>query len=156
MDQSFPVLIEIGDNMMLSQSTLLAHDASTKKVIDKSRVGKVVIGNNAFVENKSIILPNVHIGDTVVIGVGSVVTHDILSNSIAAGNPCKVIGNISNFANKHREWMKEHPGIQHIMHSKVGRKLFRCKENWLIHENMTNERMTEILQGKTVTCKIER
>ena len=37
------------------------------------------------------ILPGVTIGDNVTIGAGSVVTKDIPSNSIAVGNPCKVI-----------------------------------------------------------------
>ena len=36
-------------------------------------------------------LPGVAIGDNVTIGAGSVVTKDIPSNSIAVGNPCKVI-----------------------------------------------------------------
>jgi maltose O-acetyltransferase len=33
----------------------------------------------------------VTIGDNVTVGAGSVVTKDIPSNSIAVGNPCKVI-----------------------------------------------------------------
>ena len=37
------------------------------------------------------ILPGVTIGDNVVIGAGSVVTHDIPSDTIAYGNPCRVI-----------------------------------------------------------------
>ncbi|MFR4479265.1 MAG: hypothetical protein ACLT41_07705 [Fusobacterium sp.] len=36
-------------------------------------------------------MPNVTIGDNVVIGGGSVVVKDIPSNSVAVGNPCKVI-----------------------------------------------------------------
>ena len=39
--------------------------------------------------------PGVHIGDNVVIGAGSVVTKDIPSWSIAAGNPCRVIRKIT-------------------------------------------------------------
>jgi maltose O-acetyltransferase len=37
------------------------------------------------------ILPGVTIGDNVSIGAGSVVVHDIPSNSVAVGNPCNVI-----------------------------------------------------------------
>ena len=37
------------------------------------------------------ILPGVTIGDNVVIGAGSVVTRDIPSNSLAVGNPARVI-----------------------------------------------------------------
>ena len=39
-------------------------------------------------------LPRVTIGDNVVIGVGSIVNKDIPSNSVAVGNPCKVIKEI--------------------------------------------------------------
>ena len=37
----------------------------------------------------------INIGDNVVIAAGAVVTHNIPSNSLAAGNPCKVIRNIT-------------------------------------------------------------
>ena len=41
------------------------------------------------------ILPGITIGDNTVIGAGSVVTKDIPSGVFAAGNPCKVIKQIS-------------------------------------------------------------
>ena len=41
------------------------------------------------------ILPGVTIGDNATIGAGSVVTRDIPSNTIAVGNPCKVIKTLS-------------------------------------------------------------
>lgn len=37
------------------------------------------------------VLPGVTIGDDTIIGAGSVVTHDIPANVIAAGNPCRVL-----------------------------------------------------------------
>ena len=40
-------------------------------------------------------MPEVTIGDNVVIGAGSVVTKDIKSNSVAVGSPCKVIKKIN-------------------------------------------------------------
>lgn len=55
----------------------------------------VTIGNNCWIGGNSVICPGVHIGDNVVIGAGSVVTKDIPSWSIAAGNPCKVIRKIT-------------------------------------------------------------
>ncbi len=39
--------------------------------------------------------PGITIGDNVVIGSGSVVNRDIPSGVVAAGNPCKVIRNIT-------------------------------------------------------------
>lgn len=55
----------------------------------------VTIGNNVWIGGNSVILPGVTIGDNVVIGAGSVVTKDIPDNMIAAGNPCKVIKEIT-------------------------------------------------------------
>ncbi len=40
-------------------------------------------------------MPGVKIGSNVVIGGGSVVTHDIPSNVIAVGNPCNVLREIT-------------------------------------------------------------
>lgn len=46
-------------------------------------------------DGNTIVCPGVHIGDNVVIGVGSVVTKDIPSWSVAVGNPCRVIRKIT-------------------------------------------------------------
>ncbi len=50
----------------------------------------VTIGNNVWIGGSVTILPGVTIGDNVSIGAGSVVVHDIPSNTVAVGNPCKV------------------------------------------------------------------
>ena len=51
----------------------------------------IKVGNNVWIGGNAIVLPGVTIGDNVVIGAGSVVNKDIPSNSVAVGNPCKVI-----------------------------------------------------------------
>ncbi len=51
----------------------------------------VSIGDNVWIGGSVTILPGVTIGDNVTIGAGSVVTHDIPSNVIAVGNPCRVV-----------------------------------------------------------------
>ena len=51
----------------------------------------VTIGDNVWIGGSVTILPGVNIGDNVTIGAGSVVVHDIPSNSVAVGNPCRVI-----------------------------------------------------------------
>ena len=52
----------------------------------------------------SLILPGVTIGDNTVIAGGSVVTKDIPANVIAAGNPCRVIREITEAdRNKYRQ-----------------------------------------------------
>lgn len=54
----------------------------------------VTIGNNVWIGGSVTILAGVTIGDNVTIGAGSVVVRDIPSNSIAVGNPCRVVRNI--------------------------------------------------------------
>ena len=51
----------------------------------------VAIGNNVWIGGSVTILPGVTIGDNVTIGAGSVVVRDIPSNTIAVGNPCRVV-----------------------------------------------------------------
>ncbi|NRY61920.1 sugar O-acetyltransferase [Clostridium beijerinckii] len=56
---------------------------------------EVIIGDNVWLGGSVVINPGVKIGNNVVIGSGSVVTKDIPDNVIAAGNPCKVIREIT-------------------------------------------------------------
>lgn len=56
---------------------------------------KVVIGNNVWIGGSTVINPGVTIGNNVVIGSGSVVTKDIPDGVVAAGNPCRVIREIT-------------------------------------------------------------
>ena len=51
----------------------------------------VSIGHNVWIGGSVTILPGVSIGNNVTIGAGSVVVHDIPSDTVAVGNPCKVI-----------------------------------------------------------------
>lgn len=55
----------------------------------------ITIGDNVWIGGSSVILPGVTIGSNVVIGAGSVVTKDIPDNRVAAGNPCRVIREIT-------------------------------------------------------------
>lgn len=57
----------------------------------KTQTAPVIIGNNVWIGGGAILLPGVTIGDNVVIGAGSIVTKDIPANSVACGNPCRVI-----------------------------------------------------------------
>lgn len=55
----------------------------------------IKVGSNVWFGRDITVLPGVTIGGNTVIGAGSVVTKDVPSNVIAAGNPCKVIREIT-------------------------------------------------------------
>ena len=55
----------------------------------------VTIGSNCWFGANVVVCPGVTIGDGCVIGAGAVVTRDIPANSFAAGNPCRVIREIT-------------------------------------------------------------
>jgi maltose O-acetyltransferase len=62
----------------------------------KQEYGKPVeIGSDVWVGAGALILPGVTIGSGTVIGAGSVVTRDVPAGVFAAGNPCRVIREIS-------------------------------------------------------------
>ena len=107
-DPSHCYHITIGDNVTLAPRVhILAHDASTYIFIGKTRAANVTIGNDVFIGASSTVLPGVHIGNRVIIGAGSIVTHDIPDNSVAVGNPAKVVCSVDEYLAK--EKAKMHP-----------------------------------------------
>lgn len=93
---SEPFMIELGDNVHITgECQFLTHDGSTlifRKEIPTLEVTKpITIGNDVFIGYRTIILPGVKIGNRCVIGAGSIVNRDIPDNSVAVGNPCKVV-----------------------------------------------------------------
>ena len=81
--------VTITDN---SHGNVMFQEINTKP--DKRKIyskGPVVIGDNVWIGDKVTILPNVNIGNGAIIGANSVVTQSIPQNSIAVGNPAKII-----------------------------------------------------------------
>lgn len=90
--------ITIGDDCLMAPGVHIY--AATHPINPKYRkLGKdyyelafpVKIGNNVWIGGKAIICPGVTIGDNVVVGAGAVVTKDVPSNVVVAGNPAKII-----------------------------------------------------------------
>lgn len=101
LDDGHEFLVTIGDNVTLASGCkLFTHDGSTKKILGYSKVGRIDIGSDVFIGASSIVLPNVKIGSKVIIGAGSVVTKDIPNNSVAVGNPARVVGTYEAYVEK--------------------------------------------------------
>lgn len=66
-------------------------DASSPPMSDLPLKGDTVIGNDVWIGQNVTVLPGVHIGDGVIIGLNSVVTKDIPPYTVVAGNPAKMI-----------------------------------------------------------------
>ncbi|MCP5214435.1 MAG: acyltransferase [Pseudomonadales bacterium] len=96
-DSVYPFLIEIGSNCIITHATILAHDASPAVFGNKTRVGKVVIGNHVFIGAGAVVLPGVTIGSRVIVGANAVVSKNVPANSIVAGNPAKIVGSVDDW-----------------------------------------------------------
>lgn len=90
--------VYIGPNCSLvtPMHPLRYQERNMKKKADGSlyddEYGKpITIGDNCWLASNVVVIGGVTIGEGCVIGAGSVVTKDIPANSLAAGNPCKVI-----------------------------------------------------------------
>lgn len=97
-------LINIGNHVKIGGDCLILDtDCHSLNYLDRrtkeadrgqKKTKPVVIGDDVMIGARCIILKGVHIGARAVIGAGSVVSEDIPGDTIAAGNPCKVIRNV--------------------------------------------------------------
>jgi acetyltransferase-like isoleucine patch superfamily enzyme len=92
LDKLYPQGIHIGENTLIAGGTIiLSHDHCKRVGNNNPYLVDTYIGKNCFIAVGSIILPGVKIGNEVIVGAGSVVTKNVPSNCIVAGNPAKVI-----------------------------------------------------------------
>lgn len=106
-----PEKIHIGENTVIAKNTvILVHDYSiecglisinkNKKDYEVQFLKDVYIGKNCFIGNRAFLLPGTKIGNNCIIGAASVVSGNIPDNSIAVGNPAKIIFKTDEWAEK--------------------------------------------------------
>lgn len=93
--------ITIGDGLLTGRFVYIGDNAHGGLSMEEAEIppacrhlkskGEIKIGRNVWIGDKVTILGGVTIGDNVIIGAGSIVTHDIPSNSMATGVPAKTI-----------------------------------------------------------------
>ena len=86
---------------------VLAHDASTKRLMGYTKIGTVEIERDVFVGAGSIILPGVKIGEQAIIGAGSIVTKSVPKQMVYAGNPAKAICTVAEYRDKNNDFIKD-------------------------------------------------
>jgi acetyltransferase-like isoleucine patch superfamily enzyme len=100
-DGLIPQMVKIGDDFISAPgSMILAHDASLFNHIGCHRIEKTIIGNKVFLGANAIIMPGVTVGDGAIIGSGSIVTKDVPSFTVVAGNPAKIISTVQEYITK--------------------------------------------------------
>ncbi len=91
--------ITIGDNVFIAPNVCIITEEHAMNVAQRiaglEYTHPVSIGDNVWICTGALILPGVTIGATSGIGAGSVGTHDIPPTSLAVGNPCRVIRDLT-------------------------------------------------------------
>lgn len=86
LDKTNPKGVHIGEESYLASGVILfSHDFS------RNLRTHTYIGKRCFIGANAIIMAGVTIGDEVVVGSGAIVTKDVPSNCIVAGNPARIV-----------------------------------------------------------------
>lgn len=126
-------LISIGDNVSLSDGIKFINYSPTAEHFDKvigeglnkniRDIGSIKIENNVFIGSNAILFPNVVIGENSYVMAGSVVMESIPPNSVACGNPAKIVCSINDWYERIKSVNEEYPWYyKELSHDKIVRE----------------------------------
>lgn len=127
-----PYLVDIGDNVTISGDVkFITHDNSISK-IDRSCpnvFGKITIGDNCFVGQRSTVLYGVELANNIIVAAGSVVVDSFSTERIIiGGNPARVISTWDKFYEKAKPFAlgaAEAKALLHEMPEKIIKRRYR-------------------------------
>ena len=102
-DYDYAFLLEIGDGAVISARTILEfHDSCLPNVLGraKTKIGKIKIGNRAYIGVNSVLLAGVQIGDGAIVGACSLVNRNIPGGEVWGGIPAGFICSIDDLVKK--------------------------------------------------------
>jgi len=131
--------VEIGDDVGIGAEVMIWTHGAWLDVTQgfPSDFGPVKIGNNVWLPARSIVLPNVSIGDDCVIGINSIINKSLPDGCFAAGSPCKVI--------------KENAYPRKMRDSEIQKMIEDILSDWEIlceHKGITRTIKTKYKKGK--------
>lgn len=98
--------IVIGNNVLLGSRVFITDHAHGSSKLEELKIapnqrklfskGPIIIGDNVWIGENAVILPDVKIGDGCIIGANAVVTKDIPNNCVVGGVPAKIIKEVVN------------------------------------------------------------
>ena len=107
---SEPYLITVGEDCLFAANTcFVTHDGGIKVLnslhkyrqgdiyLRMDKIAPIKLGNNVYTGMHAMIMPGVTVGNNVIIGACSVVTHDVPSNCIVAGVPARIICSLDEY-----------------------------------------------------------
>lgn len=126
-----PWIITLGNHVHITNGVqFITHDGGTlilrHRTPDLEITGPITVGDYVYIGTRSIILPNVRIGNNCIIAAGSIVTKDIPDGNVVAGVPARVIKTTEEYYEKAK---KHSLHLGHLVGSEKDKELRRLFGN---------------------------